>query len=86
MHDAASTNPYDGPRFVRTPEAARLLGISPATLSRRRWAGGGPPFRALGQPGQRAVIVYEVGELFAWAIQHPRLTSTTDRNSAGDAA
>ena len=77
MHDASNTELRGELRFIRTPEAARLLGVSPATLQRKRWAGGGPPFRALGEEGKRGAIVYEVGELLAWAIRHPQLTSTS---------
>jgi hypothetical protein len=71
-------------RFVRAPEAARLLGVSAHTLARKRWSGGGPPFRVLGEPGKRGAVVYEVNELLAWAIRHQQLTSTSDKGKLGD--
>ncbi|MCA1396959.1 helix-turn-helix domain-containing protein [Bradyrhizobium sp. BRP56] len=51
-------------RYVRTPEAARLLGISPRTLEKYRCHGNGPTFRKLG-----GRVVYAIGDLEAWADQ-----------------
>jgi predicted DNA-binding transcriptional regulator AlpA len=53
-------------RSVRTPEAAKLLGVAPATLEKWRYERpDGPPYRKLG-----AVVVYDLAELEAWAAQH----------------
>ncbi len=49
------------PRFVRTPEAARLLDLSPRTLEKHRCDGTGPIFHKLG-----GRVVYAVSELQAW--------------------
>ncbi|MGE0724471.1 MAG: helix-turn-helix transcriptional regulator [Alphaproteobacteria bacterium] len=51
-------------RYVRTPEAARLLGISPRTLEKYRCHGSGPTFRKLG-----GRVVYATDDLEAWADQ-----------------
>ncbi len=49
-------------RYVRTHEAARLLGLSPRTLEKYRCHGSGPTFRKLG-----GRVVYAVIDLDAWA-------------------
>ena len=49
------------PRFVRTPEAARLLDLSPRTLEKHRCDGTGPIFHKLG-----GRVVYAVADLHAW--------------------
>ncbi len=49
-------------QYVRTHEAARLLGISPRTLEKYRCHGSGPTFRKLG-----GRVVYAVADLEAWA-------------------
>lgn len=50
------------PRFLTTPEAARLLGLSPRTLEKHRVYGTGPVYRKLG-----GRVVYAVSDLQAWA-------------------
>ena len=40
-------------------ETARLLGISPRTLQRWRWAGGGPPYLKIGGRVRYAKCVLE---------------------------
>ncbi len=49
------------PRFVRTPEAARLLGFSPRTLEKHRCDGTGPVYHKLG-----GRVVYTMADLHAW--------------------
>ena len=51
-------------RYLRTPEAARILGISPRTLEKYRCHGSGPTFRKLG-----GRVVYAIDDLQAWADQ-----------------
>jgi hypothetical protein len=36
------------PRFLRTPDAARFLGISPRTLEKHSTYGAGPTYRKIG--------------------------------------
>ncbi|WP_343611959.1 helix-turn-helix domain-containing protein [Novosphingobium sp.] len=60
------------PRFLRTPEAATHLGLSPRTLEKHRCYGTGPVFRRLG-----GRVVYAIEELEAWAAQGSR-RSTSD--------
>ena len=62
----------DWPRFVRTPEAARLLDLSPRTLEKHRCEGTGPIYRKLG-----GRVVYAVDDLEAWA-ERGAVTSTSD--------
>ncbi len=49
-------------RILRTPQAAHYIGLSPATLEKRRLQGNGPRFIRL---GGRAVG-YDVRDLDAW--------------------
>ncbi|WP_084375312.1 helix-turn-helix transcriptional regulator [Brevundimonas vesicularis] len=56
-------SPTDGiARFLRTPEAGRLLGLSGRTLEKHRTYGTGPRYRKLG-----GRVVYSEEELRAWA-------------------
>ena len=58
-----SANPAGVPqRFLRTPEAARFLGLSGRTLEKHRTYGTGPAYRKLG-----GRVVYAVEDLQAWA-------------------
>lgn len=49
--------------YLRTPDAAKYLGISKPTLDRKRVDGTGPVFRRLGAK----IIVYATEDLDAWA-------------------
>ena len=60
------------PRFLRTPEAARFLGLSDRTLEKHRTYGTGPSYRKLG-----GRVVYAVEDLQAWA-DRGTVTSTSD--------
>jgi hypothetical protein len=48
--------------FLRTPEAAKRLGLPPETLERLRHRGDGPPYHRL----SRRCIVYAVASLDAF--------------------
>jgi len=50
------------PRYLRTAEAARHLGLSGRTLEKHRCYGTGPLYRKIG-----GRVVYAVGDLQAWA-------------------
>ncbi|SFU22474.1 helix-turn-helix domain-containing protein [Mesorhizobium sp. YR577] len=60
------------PRYLRTPEAARFLGLSGRTLEKHRTYGTGPDYRKLG-----GRVVYAVDDLQAWA-NRGAVTSTSD--------
>jgi predicted DNA-binding transcriptional regulator AlpA len=47
---------------LRTPKAARVVGLGAATLEKMRRRGDGPPFVRLG----RKVIGYQLADLAAW--------------------
>ena len=59
-------------RFLRTPEAARFLGLSDRTLEKHRTYGTGPAYRKLG-----GRVVYAVDDLETWA-ERGAVTSTSD--------
>lgn len=52
------------PRYLRTPEAARFLGLSGRTLEKHRYFGTGPAYLKLG-----GRIVYSIADLMKWASQ-----------------
>ncbi|MGB8842177.1 MAG: helix-turn-helix domain-containing protein [Aliidongia sp.] len=60
------------PQYLRTPDAARFLGLSGRTLEKHRTFGTGPTYRKLG-----GRIVYLIGDLEAWANLGTR-QSTSD--------
>lgn len=74
MHDPTGGLP---PRFLRTPEAARLLGLSGRTLEKHRVYGTGPRYRKIG-----GRVVYALADLQAWADRGLR-TSTSDPGPGG---
>ncbi|MBG7615605.1 helix-turn-helix domain-containing protein [Brevundimonas sp. BAL450] len=49
--------------FLRTPEAAALLRISPRTLEKHRSRGSGPAFRRAG-----GTVLYTRHDLEAWTL------------------
>ncbi|MDR3529308.1 MAG: helix-turn-helix domain-containing protein [Rhodopila sp.] len=59
-------------RFLRTPEAARFLGLSCRTLEKHRTFGTGPAYRKIG-----GRVVYRIEDLQRWADQGLRI-STSD--------
>ncbi|WP_265519244.1 helix-turn-helix transcriptional regulator [Nitratireductor luteus] len=63
------------PRLLRTPEAARFLGISIRTLEKHRTYGTGPTYRKIG-----GRVVYAVEDLQAWTASGAR-KSTTDKDA-----
>lgn len=50
------------PRFLRTVEAGRFLGLSGRTLEKHRTYGTGPTYRKIG-----GRVVYALSDLQAWA-------------------
>jgi predicted DNA-binding transcriptional regulator AlpA len=69
MADSVSGLP---PRYLRTPEAARFLGLSGRTLEKHRTYGTGPAYRKLG-----GRVVYAIDDLQAWADRGAK-SSTSD--------
>jgi len=68
-----SLSPTGHPQpYLRTPDAARLLGLSARTLEKHRCFGTGPAYHKLG-----GRVVYAVGDLQSWADQGHR-QSTSD--------
>ena len=45
------------PRYLRTPEAARFLGLSGRTLEKHRTYGTGPPMQFHGQMLQQSLLL-----------------------------
>lgn len=59
-------------RYMKTREAAALLGLSPRTLETYRWRGGGPAFSRFGTS-----VRYLRSHVLAWAAAR-RVRSTSD--------
>jgi hypothetical protein len=60
------------PRFLRTPEAARFLGLSGRTLEKHRTYGTGPTYRKIG-----GRVIYALEDLKSWADRGAK-KSTSD--------
>ncbi len=68
-----STNPAGlPPRYLRTPEAARFVGLSIRTLEKHRIYGTGPRYSKLG-----GRVVYRLEDLQAW-VERGAKASTSD--------
>ena len=50
---------------LRTPEAARFLGLAPKTLEKMRSQGDGPSFFRVG-----TAVIYDQEDLSAWLEKH----------------
>src|SRR3546814_16158527 len=59
-------------KYLRTPDAAQLLGLSPRILEKHRTFGTGPTYRKLG-----GRIVYRVDDLRQWADRGVRQSTST---------
>jgi len=64
------------PRYLRTPEAARFVGLSIRTLEKHRIYGTGPRYSKLG-----GRVVYRVEDLQAW-VESGLKASTSDPGAA----
>ena len=69
MSDTTAALP---PRMLRTPEAARFLGLSGRTLEKHRTYGTGPTYKKIG-----GRVVYALADLQAWADRGTK-ASTSD--------
>ncbi len=61
--------------FLRTPQSAKVLGVSPRSLEKWRLEGRGPQFRRHGR-----VVVYSLKDLLSWSDGRVHCsTSDTER-------
>lgn len=51
------------PKFVRTGDASRFLGLGESTLEKLRCTGGGPVFSKMGRS-----VIYSLSDLESWAV------------------
>ena len=63
------------PRYLRTPEAARIVGLSLRTLEKHRIYGTGPRYSKIG-----GRVVYRQEDLHAW-VEAGAKASTSDPGS-----
>lgn len=61
------------PRYLRTPEAARFLGLSGRTLEKHRTYGTGPRYAKLG-----GRVLYRLEDLQAWFDRGSKASTTDD--------
>lgn len=66
------------PRLIRTPEAARLLGLASSTLSKLRCVGGGPKFIVMGR-----AVAYKESDLREWVEQCQTVSISADHAKGG---
>jgi predicted DNA-binding transcriptional regulator AlpA len=67
-------------RYLDEKSAADLYGLSRAWFQRKRWEGGGPPYRKIGH-----AVRYPEDTLRAWFESH-RLQKSTAENPSSRAA
>ncbi len=58
------------PRYLRTPEAARFLGLSGRTLEKHRTYGTGPTYKKIG-----GRVVYALDDLQGWANRGTKIST-----------
>ena len=58
------------PRYLRTPEAARFLGLSGRTLEKHRTFGTGPTYKKIG-----GRVVYALDDLQGWANRGTKVST-----------
>jgi predicted DNA-binding transcriptional regulator AlpA len=68
-----STQPILPPRYLRTPEAARFLGLSGRTLEKHRTYGTGPKYSKVG-----GRVLYRLEDLQAWVARGDRASTSDD--------
>lgn len=71
-------SPYDGRRYLRPADAAKLLGLAPQTLARWRVEGGKIPFIRIGR-----AILYALDDLQAF-LEARKYTSTSQHRTLGE--
>jgi len=68
-----TAQPQLPPRYLRTPEAARFLGLSGRTLEKHRTYGTGPKYSKIG-----GRVVYRLEDLQAWVARGDRSSTSDD--------
>lgn len=61
-------------RLLTTAEVAELIGKSCAWLIRKRWEGGGIPYRKIGRS-----VRYQESVVIDWLNEQPSMTNTGSR-------
>lgn len=59
-------------KLLNQKQVSEIIGLSEAWLERKRWEGGGIPYRKLGR-----VVRYEERDVFAWIEAHSKQSSTS---------
>lgn len=68
-------------RLLTEKDAAEVTGYSRSWFQRKRWEGGGPPFRKIGHS-----VRYPEDELLSWIEHHALRRSTSEYRKEGAAA
>jgi len=61
-------------RLLTSTEVGELIGKSVAWLARKRWEGGGIPYRKIGRH-----VRYQLSVVLSWLNQQPELRSSSDK-------
>lgn len=64
--------------YLRTPDAAKYLGVGKSTLERTRLDGTGPKFRRLGPK----IVTYAIADLDAWASEQVHRSTSEPAKAA----
>ncbi len=59
-------------KLLNQKQVSEIIGLSEAWLERKRWEGGGIPYRKLGR-----AVRYDERDVFAWVEAHSKQNSTS---------
>jgi len=60
-------------KLLNQKEVAKIIRKSEPWLERKRWEGGGIPYRKIGHH-----VLYEESDVHAWLEKHPKQQSTSE--------
>lgn len=60
------------PKLLNQAQVAEMLNLSVKWCERKRWSGGGPPYRKIG-----ASVRYELSDVLAYINSHPKISNSS---------
>ncbi len=66
-------NPTEIPKLLNQQQVAEMLGLSVKWCERKRWSGGGPPYRKIG-----GSVRYELSDVLEYINSHQKQCNTND--------
>lgn len=72
-----TTEGYCPTGLLNQKQVAEMLGLSVKWCERKRWSGGGPPYRKIG-----GAVRYELADVLAYIESHPKKGHTSQGGEA----